>query len=54
LQKLYDEFKDKGLEIIAINSTDSKETILKFIEQGKFSFSIGMDQLGQKDYGVTA
>ncbi|MCS7080673.1 MAG: redoxin domain-containing protein [Chloracidobacterium sp.] len=44
LQKLYDELKDKGLEVVAINFNDSPETILKYVKDNKFTFLIGMSQ----------
>jgi outer membrane lipoprotein-sorting protein/peroxiredoxin len=42
LQKLYDEFKDKGLEMVAVNSNDSSETIRNYITDNHFTFLVGM------------
>lgn len=55
LQKLYSKLKDKGFEIIAVNSGDSKETINSYFKKEKFTFLVGMDsEQGGKDYGVAS
>ena len=49
--------KDKGLDLIAVNSGDSKETIDKYVRENKFTFKIGMPPQGYgifNDYGVQA
>jgi thioredoxin-related protein len=52
--------KDKGLELIAVNASDSKTVINKYVEENKFTFLIGMEagedtkpDVSQK-YGVQA
>ena len=42
LQKIYDELKDKGLELVAINNGDPKEVINKYVDENKWSFKIVM------------
>ena len=57
MQQLYSELKDKGLELIAINQGDKKETIQKYLNENKFTFKIGMPPQGYgifNDYGVVA
>lgn len=52
LQKLYNELKDKGVEIVAVNTIDSAETINKYLKESKLSFKIGMTgPRGSKDFG---
>ncbi|MFT3880613.1 MAG: TlpA disulfide reductase family protein [Gemmatales bacterium] len=59
LQKLYDEFKGKGLEIVAMNETDSAETVSRFITDSKLTFLFGLTTPNEgtavgvsKKYGV--
>lgn len=59
MQKIYDEFKDKGFTIIALNGNDDKDTINKYINENHFTFNIGMKQGNQPynadtQYGVQA
>ena len=61
MQKIYSELKDKGLELVALNNGDDKETIDKYVAENKFTFKIGMgSQSGgeydkiSKAYGVSA
>jgi outer membrane lipoprotein-sorting protein/peroxiredoxin len=42
LQKLYDEMKDKGLEVIGINLNDSSELITNYMAAQKLTFKAGM------------
>jgi peroxiredoxin/outer membrane lipoprotein-sorting protein len=58
LQKIYDELKDKGLELVAVNRGDSADVINRYVEANKFSFPIlmgGRDPAHSVDkaYGVT-
>ena len=58
---MYSELKEKGLELVALNNGDDKETIDKYIAENKFTFKIGMggqsggeyDKIA-KAYGVMA
>lgn len=52
LQALYAEFKAKGLEIVAINSNDDRETIKSYLKQAGLTFPIGMDDVGEKHYEI--
>jgi outer membrane lipoprotein-sorting protein/peroxiredoxin len=57
LQQLFSELKDKGLDLIAVNNGDSKDTINKYVAENKFTFKIGMPPQGYgifNDYGVQA
>lgn len=51
--------KEKGLELIAVNTGDSKEAIQKYVNDSKFTFRIVMGGSGEqytlgKAYGVQA
>lgn len=46
MQSLYREFKDKGLEIVAVNIKDKREDALAFIKKNKISYPIMMDPEG--------
>lgn len=52
MQKMYDELKDKGFAIIALNGSDDKETISKYIKEKSFTFQIGMKEGGSAKYNV--
>jgi peroxiredoxin len=56
---MYAELKDKGLELIAVNSGDSADTINKYVAENKFTFPIVMGERDGADsvfkqYGVQA
>ncbi|MBI3911414.1 MAG: TlpA family protein disulfide reductase [Armatimonadetes bacterium] len=40
LQKMYDELKARGLEVVAINAIDSRERIESYQQEGKFTFRL--------------
>ena len=50
MQKMYSELKDKGMGLIAVNGSDSNEVINKYVEENKFTFTVGMAD--QKEGGV--
>jgi peroxiredoxin/outer membrane lipoprotein-sorting protein len=54
LQKLYEELKDKGLEVVAIDSNDDKTLVNKYVSEGRFSFPIGLDDDAGEHHGVAA
>jgi hypothetical protein len=60
MQKLYNELKDRGLEILAVNSNDGFEVVRKYIAEGKFTFLMGLEFASSgsyapsKRYGVQA
>ena len=41
--------KDKGFDLIAINSGDSSDTIRSYVNENGWSFKIAMDQTGIAD-----
>ncbi len=43
---MYAELKDKGLELVALNGTDSADVINKYIKANNFTFLIGMKGKG--------
>jgi peroxiredoxin/outer membrane lipoprotein-sorting protein len=61
LQKMFEELKEKGLGLIAVNGMDSDAVINKYVQEKKFTFRIGMAarneggmyEVGRK-YGVSA
>lgn len=44
MQKLYDEFKDDGLEIVAVNLGERQKTVVKFLEKNELSFPVLLDE----------
>ncbi len=56
MQKLYDEFRDPGLEILAVDLQEDPETIRPFVEEHRLIFPILLDRKGtlQSRYGVRA
>ena len=46
MERLYREFKDKGLEVVAVNIKDKREDALAFVKKNKLSFPIAMDPEG--------
>ena len=55
MQKIYDEYKNKGLEIVSINQGDSAQVVNDFIREKKWSFPIVLDS-GQVsiDYKISS
>jgi peroxiredoxin len=60
LQKLHDELKDKGFQIIAVNRGDSAEVVGKFWAESKFTFPHVLGGTGEdylkigKPFGIAA
>lgn len=46
LQKAHRHFKEKGIEIVAINFAESKASVNKFAENNRLSFPILLDRFG--------
>ena len=42
LLKLYEELKDRGLEVIYINGLDDRATVQKYAAEQKFPFPVGL------------
>ena len=47
MERLYREFKGKGLEIVAVNIKDKREDALAFVKKNKLSFPVAMDPEGE-------
>lgn len=58
LQALYQQLKDRGLEIVSINHGDTEDRVTDYVKQGGFTFNILMGGAGPgyvgKTYGVRA
>jgi thiol-disulfide isomerase/thioredoxin len=54
LQQLYGEFKDKGLDLIAVNRGDNKESIAKYVAENKLTFKIAMAARAPESLPTTA
>jgi peroxiredoxin len=54
MQKLYEHLKERGLEIIAVDLQEDKETVRKFIDKHNLSFTAILDKTGRigSQYGV--
>jgi peroxiredoxin len=52
LQQLYSELKDRGLEVVAVNSFDDRATIDKYVRQAGRSFPVCMDDDGTRHSGI--
>ena len=54
MEKLYREFKDQGLEIVAVNFMESPAPVLEFVKEQGFTYPILMDKKSQiaESYGV--
>ena len=55
-QKIYDEFKDENLEIIAVNVGEDEETVKKFFDENKYTFECLLDKENKVtyEYNVTS
>ena len=42
MKQIYTELKDKGLELLAVNSIDDEGKIRDYVRQGGFQFKIGL------------
>lgn len=47
LQKLYEEKKDQGFELVAVNSSDPEDVIQKYVQENKFTFKVVMGAQGE-------
>ena len=56
MQTLYDELKDEGLEIIAVNVLEDHDTASGFIEEYRFTYPVALDLDGRvmRRYGIRA
>jgi peroxiredoxin len=44
LQELYAQLKEKGLELIGVNHNDPMDAVRQFVNEGQYTFKIGMGQ----------
>jgi len=56
MQELYDQYRDQGLVILAVNMEEDAPTVRRWIESGGYTFTFVLDDQGQqvKRYNVTA
>jgi len=56
MEKLHQEFKEEGLEVVAMNFMEGQKTINAFIKKRGFTFTVLMDRSGEisQRYGVHA
>jgi peroxiredoxin len=56
LVKLYEEFKNSGLVVLAIDVREKKKTVKKFVKKAKLPFPVLLDKEGKvsNKYGVRA
>jgi peroxiredoxin len=54
MQKLYDKFRDAGLEILAVDLQEDAKTVRPFVEEHRLTFPILLDEKGilVSKYGV--
>jgi peroxiredoxin/outer membrane lipoprotein-sorting protein len=59
IQKLYDELKEKGLEVVTVNAGDSEEVVQEYFRENSYTFPVVMGGRGNeytlgRAYGVGA
>jgi cytochrome c biogenesis protein CcmG, thiol:disulfide interchange protein DsbE len=56
MQALYEQYRDRGLVILAVNMEEDETRVRRWMEQGGFTFTFVLDSDGQqvKRYNVTA
>ena len=56
MESLYGRYKEKGLEILAVNTRESREQVLAFVKENGLSFPVALDIDGKvsDSYGVQA
>jgi DsbE subfamily thiol:disulfide oxidoreductase len=47
MDRLYREFKDKGLEMLAVNVKDKRDDAMRFMKELKISYPVAMDPEGE-------
>ncbi len=54
MERLYQEFKGQGLEVVAINFMEREKPITSFLTENEFTFPVLMDKKGEiaREYGV--
>jgi cytochrome c biogenesis protein CcmG, thiol:disulfide interchange protein DsbE len=56
MQELYEQYRDQGLVILAVNMEEDSATVRRWIDSGGYAFTFVLDSNGQqvKRYNVTA
>src|SRR6266849_3650016 len=56
MQELYDQYRDRGLVILAIDMEEDSRQVRRWVDQGGYSFTFLLDSEGEqvKRYNVTA
>ena len=56
LIKLYDEFKNSGFVVLAVDIGEKKEIVKNYVKKAKLPFPVLLDKSGKvaRDYGVRA
>ena len=56
MEALYSRYREKGLEILAVNSGESQQEVLAFLSSNKLSFTVVLDSDGKASqvYGIQA
>lgn len=56
MEKLQEEFKSKGLVVLAVSVNESRKEVVKFLKERKISLPVALDSDGtvSEDYGVRA
>jgi len=54
MEKLHKEFKNRGLEVVAVNIKEDKKDVRKFVEELGLTFTILLDKSGNtsEEYGA--
>ena len=54
MERLYQEFKGQGLEVVAVNFMEHEKPITSFLKENGFTFPVLMDKKGEiaREYGV--
>ena len=54
MEKLHQEFKERGLEVVAVNVKESEKDVRKFVEELGLTFTILLDRSGNisEEYGA--
>ena len=56
METMYNRYKDKGFEILAVNAGEKEQDVLAFLKNNRYTFPVVLDQDGKVNgaYGVRA
>ena len=56
MENLYSRYRDRGLEMLAVNCMEKEQDVLAFMKENKFSFPVVLDNEGKagNTYGIQA